>query len=73
MSKDADARYRRNATQAQQDADRSTSEQERASWLKIAEGWLSMLPRRKSSTAEQRFDDDARNLNTGQPGSDARH
>jgi hypothetical protein len=68
-----DAQYRRNAEQAQREADRSTTDQERASWLKIAEGWLSMLPRRTANTAEERFDDDARTFNTGHPGSNARH
>jgi len=68
-----DVQYQRNAKQAQREANRSRTDQERASWLKIAEGWLSMLPRRTANTAEERFADDARTLNTGQPGSDARH
>jgi hypothetical protein len=46
---------------------------DRAAWLKIAEGWFSLLPRRQANTAGERFEDDATKLKTGQPDSDASH
>jgi hypothetical protein len=43
--------YLRNAKDAQEWADRAATEEDRRSWLKIAQGWLSLFTR---WTAEQR-------------------
>jgi hypothetical protein len=38
--------YRRNAEEAQRQADRATSDEIRAAWLQIVQGWLALLPKR---------------------------
>ena len=47
--------YRRNAEEAQRQADRATSDEIRAEWLQIVQGWLALLPKRALSQ-EQVFD-----------------
>jgi hypothetical protein len=47
--------YRRNAEEAQRQADRATSDEIRAAWLQIVQGWLALLPKRALSQ-EQVFD-----------------
>jgi hypothetical protein len=47
--------YRRNAEEAQRQADRATSNEIRAAWLQIVQGWLALLPKRALSQ-EQVFD-----------------
>jgi hypothetical protein len=47
--------YRRNAEEAQRQADRATSDEIRAAWLQIVQGWLALLPKRALSQ-EQAFD-----------------
>jgi len=54
--------YRRFAKEAQAYADRAISDDDRASWLKVAAGSLGMLPRRaanKQETSDQAVDDQA--------------
>lgn len=46
--------YRANAEEAQKQADRATSELDRATWLRMAQEWLGLLRRRP------RTDDDAK-------------
>jgi hypothetical protein len=70
MSKDNE--YRQNAELARQQADRTTSKEDRASWLRIAEGWLSLLSRKKA-TPEQNFDDTTQRQGTRQHGSKESH
>jgi hypothetical protein len=41
-----DDEYRAKAEEAQRRADRSTNEDERAAWLRMARGWLSLIRRR---------------------------
>ena len=65
-----DDKYRRYADEAQFQAERALNDRDRASWLKIARSWLEMLPKRLR-TAEERFDDKARDLGTGQEKSDS--
>jgi hypothetical protein len=43
----------------------ATSERDRASWLRLASGWLSLIPGEPVSEAD-RFDEAARNRGTGQ-------
>lgn len=47
--------YRRNAEEAQRQADRATSDEIRAAWLQLVQGWLALLPKRDLSR-EQAFD-----------------
>jgi hypothetical protein len=65
-------KYRRFAEEAQSRADRALNDRDKASWLKIARSWLEMLPGR-TRTAEEQFDDKARDLGTGQEESDTRN
>jgi hypothetical protein len=46
---DRDAEYRAKAEEAQRQADRSTSEVERAAWLRIVDGFLGLLRKRPQS------------------------
>jgi hypothetical protein len=56
--------HRKRADEAQQMADRTQSETDKASWLRIAKGWLDMLPKPKQS-AEQSFNESADLKGTG--------
>ena len=56
--------YRRQASDAQQQADRSLSGVDRASWLRIAQSWLGLI--RSKPTAEENFDRDERDRGTHQ-------
>jgi hypothetical protein len=46
---DRDAECRAKAEEARLEADRSTSEVDRAAWLRIAEGFLGLLRKRPQS------------------------
>ena len=48
--------FRRQASEAQQHADRSISDVDRASWLRIAQSWLGLIRGRTRSGREE-FDD----------------
>jgi hypothetical protein len=68
--------YRRNAEYAQQMADRSAMQEDRASWLRVAAGWLSLLPGKKAGNGHdrrERFDEHVRELGTHQSDSGASH
>ena len=56
--------FRRQASDAQKQADRSLSGVDRASWLRIAQSWLSLI--RGKLTAEEAFDRDERDRGTHQ-------
>ena len=47
--------YRRNAEEAQRQADRAKSDEVRAAWLQLVQGWLAPVPKRDLSR-EQAFD-----------------
>jgi hypothetical protein len=64
--------YRRYAEHAQKEADRSRNELDRASWLRVAQGWLSLL-KRPARTAQEAFDDLATDKSTGQGESKSSH
>jgi hypothetical protein len=49
----SDDEYRRQAADAQKQADRARNDEDRASWLHIAQGWLSLI---RKPTAEEAFD-----------------
>ena len=47
--------YRWNAEEAQRQADRAKTDEVRAAWLQLVQGWLALLPKRDLSR-EQVFD-----------------
>jgi hypothetical protein len=51
----SDDENRRQAADAQKQADRARNDMDRESWLRIAQGWLSML-RKPQPTAQEAFD-----------------
>ena len=64
--------YRKRAQEAQEMADRTRNQADKASWLRIAERWLQMLPKPKPS-AEHRFDAQVKAHRTGQDDSQSSH
>jgi hypothetical protein len=69
---DRDQEYRRQAAQAQAWADKAKTDQDRAAWLKVAEGWLGLL-RKRPQTAEEQFEEVAHTQGTGQDPSSEAH
>jgi hypothetical protein len=65
-------RYQLNANVAQKQADRAKTESEKVAWLRLAEGWLSLVLSRPKTSAEQ-FDDRVKEKGTGQTPSDVSH
>ncbi|MBB4261441.1 MULTISPECIES: hypothetical protein [unclassified Bradyrhizobium] len=57
--------YRRNAAEAQRQADQAIGEPDRAAWLRLAAGWLSLLPKRRISSQDG-FDQEVSEKGTGQ-------
>jgi hypothetical protein len=57
--------YRQQAVDAQKHADRAVSDIDRANWLRIAQSWMALIRGRQRS-AEEAFDDEARDQGTGQ-------
>ena len=47
-----DDRYRAKAEEAQKWADRAVSRDDKAKWLRLAEGWLSLIRKRPNTLAE---------------------
>jgi hypothetical protein len=62
--------YRRQAAEAQKEADRAIHDDDRASWLRVAQGWLSLIRKRPQSD-EEAFEARTKTEGTGQPASDA--
>jgi hypothetical protein len=56
--------YRRRAREAQRQADRAVSEADRASWLRLVQGWLSLLA--PSQNPQESFDRELADKGTGQ-------
>ena len=48
--------YRKNAAEAQRQADRTVSLVDREAWLRMAQGWLSLL-KKPPQTLEETFDE----------------
>ena len=63
--KDSQDEYRQKAAEAQKMADRARNDLDRASWLRVAEGWMSMI-RSRPQTAEEKFDQEVADKGTGQ-------
>jgi len=70
---DRDDEYRKQASDAQQMADKAKSPLDRESWLRVVQGWLSLIRGPGRRVAEQNFDDQVTDKGTGQPDSDERH
>jgi hypothetical protein len=51
MSRDDD--YRRNAAHAQEQADAAKFDGDREGWLRVAQGWLSLIRNRPKTDADQ--------------------
>jgi hypothetical protein len=66
---DKDDEYRKQAAEAQNWADRTISAVDKASWLRIAQGWLALISRPKQTDREA-FDADTKARRTGQETSD---
>ena len=64
--------YRRRAQEAQAMADQTQNQSDKASWLRIAQGWLDMLPKPRQSV-EQRFDAQSKARGTGQDDPSSSH
>jgi hypothetical protein len=56
MAQDDEAYYRQQVQDAQKQADRSVSDQDRANWLRIAQSWMALIKGR-SRTSKETFDD----------------
>jgi hypothetical protein len=68
MSKDEE--YRRQAAEAEKQAKSARVDADREAWLRIAQGWMSLL-RRKPQSAEEAFDAQSNAQGTGQQDSEA--
>lgn len=66
---DKDDEYRKQAAAAQDWADQTISAVDKASWLRIAQGWLALISRPKQSD-QSTFDADTKAQGTGQETSD---
>jgi hypothetical protein len=62
--------YRRNAAEAQRQAGRAANEHDRAAWLRLVQGWLSLLEKRPRS-AQDAFDEQVSDKGTGQDENDS--
>ena len=60
-----DDEYRRNAAEAQKQADAAKTENDRAAWLHLTQGWLSLI-RNRPPTDEEIFADAVTSRATGQ-------
>jgi hypothetical protein len=65
--------YRRNAKFAQDQADRTVNEKDKASWLRVAASWLGMIRKSQSEKDTDAFDVEADTKGTRQPDSDSSH
>ncbi len=64
--------YREQAKDAEDFADRAISPVDKASWLRIAQGWMRLVAR-PLGTPSQYFDEETKKRGTGQEDSGASH
>ena len=64
--------YRAKAAEAQRWADRVVSPDDKAKWLRVVEGWMSLI-RQPNLKAVQRFDDQVQSAGTRQEDSKGSH
>ena len=67
-----DEECRRQAAKAEKQARLATNDIDRAAWLRVATGWLSLLVKR-SQGGEEAFNANARVRGTGQDDSESSH
>jgi hypothetical protein len=67
-----DDEYRRNAEEAERQAQRAISDLDRAAWLRIAQGWVSMV-RSRPQIPQESFDQEVSDEGTGQDESKSPH
>ena len=67
-----DEEYRRQATHAEKQARAAKLDSDREAWLRIAQGWMSML-RKRPQTDEEAFNDQGAAQGTGQKDSESSH
>jgi hypothetical protein len=65
--------YRRNAKYAQDQADRTVNEKDKASWLRVAASWLGLIPKGQAEKDSDAFDAKLKDKGTGQPESESSH
>ena len=65
MTSDRDDYYRRQARDAEHQAQRAVSPVDRAAWLRLAHQWLSLVDRKPAQTEADAFDDLVQSLGTG--------
>jgi hypothetical protein len=68
-----DQTYRMNAKEAELRAAATSSDVHKASWLKIAEGWMSLIRGRKPNAKETSFDAQEKARGASQTKSDSSH
>lgn len=68
----SDEEYRRQAGEAQRQADRARNDPDRESWLRVAQGWLSLI-RKPTPTAQETFDAETTARRTDDKDSDTSH
>jgi hypothetical protein len=66
MTDRSDEYYRRQAHDAEIQAQRALSPEDRATWLRLAQQWLALIPRRKAKTESEAFDDAVQQRGTRQ-------
>jgi hypothetical protein len=69
---DRDDEFRKRAAEARAMAERTVSVADRTSWLRLAEGWLSLIGKPKP-TEPERFDDNATARGSGQDNPESSH
>jgi hypothetical protein len=67
-----DEEYRRQAAYAEKQASAATFDSDRESWLRIAQGWMSLIRKRPQSD-EEAFNAQSATKGTGQKDSDSSH
>jgi hypothetical protein len=67
-----DEEYRRQASHAEKQARAAKLDSDRASWLRIAQGWMSLIRKRPQSDAEA-FNNQSAAQGTGQKDSQSSH
>jgi hypothetical protein len=61
----SDEEYRRQAAEAERQAQSAKSELDRAAWLRVGQGWLSLL-RKRPQSEEEAFDAQTKAKGTGE-------
>ena len=70
MTDHSDQFYRRQARDAELQAQRAISPEDRASWLRLAQQWLSLIRREPADADSEAFDDAVQRRGTHQDISD---